>query len=89
MGGLIMNNSPKVYTDGQRTFYIDKSGLHHEITPICVHCKKIDGTKKCEINPKVVYCSGQCVISCKDYKKPSQQLELFSPQSMTIDFENN
>lgn len=75
----------EVYTDGQRVFYIDaKTGLHHEITPICVHCKKIDGKKKCEINPKVVYCSGQCVISCKNYKRPAQQLDLFPSQTIEL-----
>lgn len=71
----------EVYTDGQRVFYIDaKTGLHHEITPVCVHCKKVDGVKKCEIKPKVVYCSGQCVVNCKDYKRPAQQLDLFSSE---------
>ena len=65
----------EVYTDGQRVFYIDaKTGLHHEITP--------DGTKKCEIDPGVVQCCGQCVTTCKNYKSPAQQLDLFPSQTI-------
>ena len=75
----------EVYTDGQRVFYIDaKTGLHHEITPVCVHCKKIDGTKKCKIDPGVVQCCGQCVTTCKNYKKPAQQLDLFPSQTIEL-----
>ena len=73
------------YTDGQRVFYVDdKTGLHHEITPVCVHCKKIDWIKKCEINTGVVACSGQCVETCKDYKRPAQQLDLFPSQTIIL-----
>ena len=76
----------EVYTDGQRVFYIDaKTGLHHEITPVCVHCKKIDGTKKCEIDPGVVHCCGQCVTTCKNYKRPAQQLDLFPSQIIELE----
>lgn len=74
----------KIYSDGQRVFYVDeKTGLHHEITPICVHCKKIDGIKKCKINPGVVACCGQCV-TCKDYKRPAQQRDLFPSQTIIL-----
>ena len=75
-----------IYSDGHRVFYVDdKTRLHHEITPVCVHCKKIDGTKKCEINSGVVYCCGQCVTTCKDYKRPAQQLDLFSSQTIELE----
>ncbi len=64
----------EVYTDGQRVFYIDaKTGLHHEITP-----------KKCEIDPGVVHCCGQCVTTCKNYKRPAQQLDLFPSQTIEL-----
>ena len=74
----------EVYTDGQRVIYVDDTGLHHEITPVCVHCYKADGTKKCKIRPEVVHCCGQCVTSCKDYKRPAQQPDLFPSQTIEL-----
>lgn len=72
----------KIITDNGRIFLEDRHGRQHEITPVCIHCKKMDGTKKCDIDPKVVYCSGQCVVSCKNYKGPGQELDLFSSQGV-------
>lgn len=77
----------RIITDKGQVTLVDDTGMHHDITPICVHCKKVDGMKKCEIKPKVVYCSGQCVVNCKDYKRPAQQLDLFS--SEIIEYGNN
>ena len=74
----------RIITDKGQVTMVDDKGMHHDITPICVHCKKKDGVKKCNINPKVVYCSGQCVGTCQDYKRPSQQLELFSCQAIEL-----
>lgn len=69
----------KVYTVGKRVFSInEKTGVIDEITPICVHCKKIDGTKKCKIDNKIVSCCGQCVDSCNNYKSPAIELDLFN-----------
>lgn len=69
----------QVYTVGKRVFSIDeKTGVIDEITPICVHTTKIDGIQKCKIDNKIVSCCGQCVISCKNYKSPAVELDLFN-----------
>ena len=68
----------KIYTVGKRVFSIDeKTDIINEITPICVHSKKIDGIQKCKIDINIVSCCGLCVNTCKNYKSPAVQLDLF------------